>query len=668
MGFFKKTDDVQQASTLEDVRQMIIAAQMPSGIEKIASSELDILSKISPESSEYTVGLTYIDYLISMPWNQKTEDNLDIRRAERILNEDHFGLYKVKERILEHLAVKVLTTSRRKHAILVIDDEEITRKNLTHILRKENYDVVAVGDGERALSELESCEFDIVLTDLKMPTVDGIDVLERIKIKYPDTQVIIITGYATVPSAVEAMQKGAYYYLAKPFKMDELRNNVREALEKKTKLKSSKGSVICFSGPPGTGKTSMGKAIARALGRKFVRISLGGIKDEAEIRGHRRTYVGAKPGRIIEEVRRAESSNPVFMLDELDKIGHEFKGDPSSALLEVLDPEQNYSFVDHYLDVQFDLSSVIFIITANVFENIPTPLRDRMELIEFSGYTLEEKAHIASLFLIPKQIRAKGLTGHIPEFPRETVYKIIQSYTYEAGIRNLERNIASICRKVAMGIVHDDIEIKTEARVSITPDLVERHLGKRKYYSEILSKEDRVGVTTGLVLTEGGGDLIFVEAIKMIGDKELILTGSLGDVMRESAQAALSYIRSNANSFGIPEDFFGRYDIHIHVPSGAIRKDGPSAGLTIAMALLSLLTGRPARRDVAMTGEITLTGRILPVGGIKEKVLAARRAKVKKVIIPQRNRDYVDELTEEIRRDLGIELIDSIDDAVKFVF
>jgi ATP-dependent Lon protease len=666
MPFFKKEEENQQAATIEDLSQKIRLSQMPPDVEKISVQELDMLSKISPESSEFTIGLTYIDYLTNMPWNISTEDNLDISRAERILNEEHYGLQKTKERIIEHLAVKVLVL-KRKPQILVIDDEEIARKNLTHILEKENYDVMAVQSGIEGFKRMESAEFDIVIADLKMPGVDGIEVLEKIKLKYPYTQVIIITGYATVSSAVEAMQKGAYYYIAKPFKLEEVRLKVREAYDKKSRLRSAKGSVLCFAGPPGTGKTSMGRAIARALGRNFVRISLGGIKDEAEIRGHRRTYVGAKPGRVIEEIRRAESSNPVFMMDELDKISQEFKGDPSSALLEVLDPEQNHTFVDHYLDVPFDLSRVMFIITANVFDNIPSPLRDRMELTEFSGYTLEEKAEIASQFLIPRQIRQKGLYGYQPEFSEEAIFKMIQSYTREAGIRTLERRIATVCRKIAKELLHDIEENNTSGAINITPDLVEKYLGRQKYHFEVVEDENRIGVATGLVLTETGGDIIFVEAVKMKGSKELLLTGSLGDVMRESAQAALSYIRSNADSLGIQEDFFEHQDIHIHVPSGAIRKDGPSAGLTIGLALISLLTGRPAQRDVAMTGEITLTGKILRVGGIKEKILAARRSRMRKVIIPGKNTDNLAELTDTIKKDIDIVPVNRIDDVIEKV-
>ncbi len=665
MKFFKKPDESRQESIIEELRQQISSIGMPQEVQKIANQELDILSKISPSSAEYTIGLTYIDYLVTMPWNKKTEDNLDIGRAERILEEDHYGLHKTKERVLEHLAVKVLRMKKRPH-ILVVDDEEIARKNLSHILIKDNYEVSTASSAKDASSVLEKTEFDIVLSDIKMEGMDGIELLEKLRIKYPHTKVIMVTGYATVQSAIEAMKKGAFHYIAKPFRLEEVRETVKSALEKKSSLKSSSGSVLCFAGPPGTGKTSLGMSIARSLERKFVRISLAGMKDEAEIRGHRRTYAGAKPGRIIEEIHRVESANPVVMLDELDKIGHDFKGDPASALLEVLDPEQNHSFVDNYLDVPFDLSNVMFILTANLLDDIPSALRDRMEIIEFSGYTEEEKAHIAMKFLIPRQMREKGLSGCPPVFTEAALDKIIREYTREAGIRSLERKIAEICRKIAKQVVRGEEKEKCDV-ITVTRQLVEQYLGGKKYHFEVIEEKNRIGVTTGLVKTTSGGDIIFVEAAKMRGKKELIITGSLGDVMRESAQAALSYIRSNSAPLGMPEDFFERHDIHIHVPSGAVQKDGPSAGITISMALISLLTRRPARRDVAMSGEITLTGRILPVGGIKEKILAAKRAKVKTVLLPARNKVDVEELPAEVRKDIEIELIDTIDDAMNIV-
>lgn len=658
MKLFKKSDESDQEKTLTELRRQVEEACMPPAVEKIAGQELETLTRIGPASAEYTIGLTYIDYLLSLPWNRKTEDNLDIGRAENILNENHYGLDRIKERVLEHLAVKVLRMNK-KARVLIIDDEEIARKNLAHVLTRENYDVVTSPDAEGALRELETTEFDVILTDLRMGRISGMDLLETVKRKHPETKVIIVTGYATVPSAIESMKKGAFNYIAKPFKLDEVRSTVKQALEKRSLVTNTRGTVLCFAGPPGTGKTSLGKSIALALGRKFARISLGGMKDEADIRGHRRTYVGAKPGRMLEELRRVESANPVIMLDELDKIGRDFKGDPASALLEALDPEQNRAFVDHYLDAPFDLSSVMFIVTANVLDTVPAPLRDRMEVIEFSGYTQEEKARIAARFLVPRQIREKGLSPGQVVFTDDAVARIIQEYTREAGIRNLERKIAAICRKIAKeSLQHAD----KRHSVRLTPESVERYLGKRKYLFDVIEEQDRVGVATGLVRSETGGEIIFVEAAKMRGKKELTITGSLGDVMRESAQAALSYIRSNAAAFGIPEDFFESQDIHIHVPSGAVQKDGPSAGITIAMALLSLLTGRPAKRDVAMSGEITLTGRLLPVAGIKEKVLAAKRARVKTVVLPARNAVDVEELGDDIRKDMTIRLADTVSD------
>ena len=662
MKFFKRSEESDQEQAIAELRRRISEARMPSTVEKIAGQELDILAKIGQSSAEFTIGLTYIDYLLTLPWNTRTEDNLDISSAERVLNENHFGLDRIKERVLEHLAVKVLRMNRQAR-ILVIDDEEIARKNLAHVLAKERYAVVTAQDAEQGLQELEAGDFDVILTDLRMGRVSGMDLLEAVRKRYPDTRVVMVTGYATVQSAIEAMKKGAFHYITKPYKLDEVRDTVRQALEKRAIAASTKGTVLCFAGPPGTGKTSLGRAIALALGRKFARISLGGMKDEADIRGHRRTYVGAKPGRIIEEIRRVESSNPVLMLDELDKIGSDFKGDPASALLEVLDPEQNRAFVDHYLDAPFDLSGVMFIVTANVLETIPAPLRDRMEVIEFSGYTQEEKAAIASRFLVPKQVREKGLSSGQVLFAPGTVDAIIQEYTREAGIRNLERKIATICRKIAK----ESLESGGTAPVTIAPGALERLLGGKKFRFEVVEELDRVGVATGLVRTETGGDIIFVEAAKMKGKKELIITGSLGDVMRESAQAALSYIRSNAQAFGIAEDFFEHQDIHIHVPSGAIQKDGPSAGVTITMAVLSLLTGRAARRDVAMSGEITLTGRVLPVAGVKEKVLAARRARVRTVVLPAKNRIDVDELPGDVRTHIDIHLVDTVADVMPLV-
>jgi ATP-dependent Lon protease len=524
-------EDPRQAE-INEFRKRIEKVGMPDNVKSVAEKELGRLERINPASPEYTVARTYLEYLCTVPWSRGTQDLLDINLAQKVLDEDHYNLQEVKERILEYLAVRSLKTT-------------------------------------------------------------------------------------------------------------------------------TKGPILCFVGPPGVGKTSLGRSIARAMGRKFIRISLGGMKDEAEIRGHRRTYIGALPGRIIQEICRVEANNPVFMLDEVDKIGQDFRGDPSSALLEVLDPEQNYSFTDHYLDVPFDLSRVMFITTANIMDPVPHPLKDRMEVIHLSGYSDEEKVQIAFKYLIPKQVEENGLEGHTLEFVEPAVLKIIKDYTREAGVRNLERQIASICRKIAKEIAQ-----KRTARRAITSADVEDLLGSRKYFSDVAGEEDRIGVVTGLAWTETGGDIIFVEASRMAGKKELTLTGSLGEVMQESAKAAMTFIRAHAEEFGIDPDFFTKSDIHIHVPAGAIPKDGPSAGITIALSLISLLTKRPARRDVAMTGELTLSGRILPIGGVKEKVLAARRAGVTTVLLPERNRENLSDIEENIREEMNIDFVSSLQEVV----
>ena len=461
----------------------------------------------------------------------------------------------------------------------------------------------------------------------------------------------MVTGYATVDSAVDALTKGAAYYLSKPFKIDELRSVVNQALEKKRCAQITRGPILCFAGPPGTGKTSIGLAIAEAMERKFVRFSLAGLRDEAELRGHRRTYVGAMPGRIINEIKRLSVRNPVFMLDEIDKIGQDFRGDPASVLLEILDPEQNRNFVDHYLDLPFDLSAVMFIATANVTDNLPTPLLDRLEVINFHGYTEKEKMRIAKDYLIPRQLSDNGLTGRGIDFTDDSVSKIVRDYTSEAGLRNLEREIANIARKLARLALKGG---QTDCPALVTTNLVETFLGPRKFTHEVAEAGNQVGVTTGLVRTEFGGEIIFVEATRMRGNQQLILTGSLGDVLRESAQTALSYVRSNVERLGIDPDFFSGSDIHIHIPAGAIPKEGPSAGVTIALALISLLTGRPARRSVGFTGEITLNGRLLPIAGVREKVLAAHRAGLETVVFPKRNDVDLQALPSEVTEGLTV--------------
>jgi len=663
MRIFKKGQESGQSSDIHELRETVLHTKMPAPVEKIVLKELEKLAKSGTSTAEYTIGINYIEYLASLPWNKMTEDNLDIERAEYILNQAHYGLSEIKDRILEHLAVRILKQSCT-HKILVVDDEQRTRMNLEYVFTKDGYQVNTAANGVEALSLLENNSFDVIVTDFKMEKIDGMDLLKKVKAKNLNTEVIMITGYATVPRAIEAMKRGSYHFLSKPLKLAEIKSTIQKALFKKKFQLESKGPILCFAGPPGTGKTSLGKSIALSLERKFIRISLAGMKDESQIRGHRRSYVGALPGRIIQEIRRAESKNPVIMLDEIDKIGQDFKGDPASALLEVLDPEQNTHFIDHYLDVPFDLSRVMFIATANIIGTIPEPLLDRLEVLHHSGYTEEEKEKIAIKYLIPTEINDAGLSDTSPVFTSEAVCKIIREYTREAGLRNLKRQIASICRKKARERLSSQGKTKSNL---VTPETVESYLGPRKYYVEVTEAKERVGVATGLAWTEAGGEIIFIEATRMKGKNRLILTGSLGDVMKESAQAALSYIRSHTGLFNIPENFYDEQDIHIHVPAGAIPKDGPSAGLTIAAALISLIANRPIRRDMALTGELTLSGRILPVGGVKEKILAARRAGVKSVIFPVKNEPDLKDISDEIRKDLKIITVDELKEIVGLV-
>jgi ATP-dependent Lon protease len=666
MVFFRKTTEEEERAKpvqeLVELRTAVQQAHLPEAVAPIAIKELERLEKTDPALAEYTIGINYLDYLISLPWNRFTEDNLDLKRAERILESQHYGLRHVKERILEYLAVRTLCSVLTSQ-VLVVDDEEIARTNLEYIMRKEGYQVTTAANGMEALDKVRAQEFDVVLTDLKMEKMDGIQLLESVKQITPHSEIVMVTGYATVSSAVDALKKGAAHYLSKPIKLDELRSTVRQIIDKKRHMQMTRGPVLCFAGPPGTGKTSIGQAIAEALERKFVRLSLAGLRDEAELRGHRRTYVGAMPGRIINELKRLEVKNPVFMLDEIDKIGQDFRGDPASVLLEILDPQQNSHFVDHYLDAPFDLSGVMFITTANLVENLPAPLLDRLEVIYFPGYTEHEKIQIARNFLIPRQLREHALAHLGIEFTEAAIAKIIRGYTREAGLRNLEREIAMVCRKLARICVQD----KAACALTVDEDLVEKFLGPRKFSHEVAEAGNQVGVTTGLVWTEFGGEIIFVEATRMRGHKQLLLTGSLGTVLQESAQTALSYIRSHAESFGLDPDFFTDSDIHIHLPSGAIPKEGPSAGVTIALALLSLLTGRPARRDVALTGELTLSGRILPVSGIREKILAAQRAGVSAVVFPKANEVDIANLEDEVKEGLEIILAEALQPLVDLV-
>ena len=518
---------------IDEYREKIEKGNLPEEAKKEATRELDRLARMHASSAEYTVASTYLDWITALPWQQGTKDNLDTKKARKVLDEDHYGLEKAKKRIIEYLAVRKLK---------------------------------------------------------------------------PD----------------------------------------------------SRGPIICFVGPPGTGKTSLGHSIARALGRKFIRIALGGIRDEAEIRGHRRTYIGALPGRIIQGIRRAESNNPVFMLDEIDKLGSDFRGDPSSALLEVLDPEQNFSFTDHYLDVPFDLSHVMFITTANMLETIPPALRDRLEVIELLGYTLDEKLKIAQRYLIPRQIDFNGLRADQIQFTRAALQTIITGYTREAGVRNLEREIATICRGVASQVAEGEI---LSATIKIRD--LHKYLGPVRMTSETAARTSKPGVVMGLAWTPTGGDLLFIEATAMKGKRGLTLTGQLGDVMKESATAALSFIRANAETIGISKDFFEDVDLHIHVPSGAIPKDGPSAGVTILTALVSLLTNRTVKKDLAMTGEITLRGMVLPVGGVKEKVLAAHRAGIKTIILPQWNKKDLVDIPQKVQKDIEFHFVDEMLEVLK---
>ncbi len=530
-------EEEDRSVEIDELRKAIEESGMTKEAREAADRELDRLKKMPPAAAEYTVSRTYLDWLVSLPWSKTTEDKIDVPAARGILDDDHYDLKDVKERILEYLAVRQLKQ------------------------------------------------------DLK-------------------------------------------------------------------------GPILCLVGPPGVGKTSLGKSIARAMGRKFTRISLGGIRDEAEIRGHRRTYIGSLPGRIIQGLRRAGSRNPVFILDEIDKVGTDFRGDPSSALLEVLDPEQNNAFSDHYLEVPFDLSQVFFITTANVLDTIPPALRDRMEVLRLPGYSEEDKLEISKRHLLPRQVAEHGLKDGQIAFEEGAIARIITEYTSEAGVRNLEREIASICRKVARRVVEE----KPEGQSVVTPAAVEEFLGPAKFFREVAERTDRSGVAIGLAWTQSGGDILFVEATRMRGKGRVQVTGHLGDVMKESTQAAVSIIRANAKKYGLDEHLFERNDFHIHVPAGAIPKDGPSAGVTMFTSILSLVSNRPVPSDLAMTGEITLRGKVLPVGGIKEKVLAAKRAGVTRVIMPAKNEKDLRDLPEHVKKALTFQFVSEIDELVAAIW
>ena len=651
-------EDPAPAAPLGGLRGGIDEADIPSHVREALLRELEKLEKTDPSAAEYSVGFNYIELALALPWNVSSRSKGDLELAESVLDARHFGLKRVKQRVLEFLAAGTLR-SRAARRILIVDDEEVARSNMQHVLEKDGHECLCVGNGEEALAVLAEERIDLVVTDLKMDRMDGITLLERINREYPELSVIMVTGFATVDTAVEAMRKGAAHYLGKPLNLRELRKSVGEVLEKKRFREMGGGPILCFTGPPGTGKTSVGRAIAEAMGYRFVRISLAGLRDEAELRGHRRTYVGALPGRIISEMRRVGVNNPVFMLDEIDKIGQDFRGDPASVLLEVLDPEQNSRFSDNYLDIPFDLSGVMFIATANDTGKIPGPLLDRMERIEFGGYTDGEKGEIATRFMIPRQLANAGLPASSVRFSSEAVARIITDYTRESGLRNLERAVADICRKTAFAYLKAG---KQDVVMDIDEVAVSRLLGPRIYFREAGLKSAQPGLAIGLVWAETGGDILVVETVSMPGSGRLILTGSLGDVLQESARAVLSYIRSRTGPLGVGETFFQDLDIHIHFPSGGIPKDGPSAGITIFAALLSLLTGRPARRDVALTGEMTLTGRILPVSGIREKILAARRSGVRRVLLPRANEGDVAFLERDVTEEVEIVFVGSADE------
>lgn len=671
MSFFNRNKEPERITIdngtipnrhLNDLKLKINDTDLPEQVASQVNSELDRLNKIDPIAAEFSIGLNYIEILLSLPWFCETRDNLDLTRAESILNQQHYGLPGVKTRVLEYLAVKILK-GKQKYRILVVDDEDIARTNLLHYFAGLDYIVEGAINGVDALQKVETLQpFDLIITDLKMDQMDGLTLIEKAAKYSPDTDIIMVTGYATMSTAVDALRKGATHYLAKPVQLEELKKTVEDVLARQGKLELSNGPVLCFSGPPGTGKTSIGHAVAASLGRNFVRISMAGLRDEAEIRGHRRTYAGAMPGRIINEIKRAGTINPCILLDEIDKIGQDFRGDPASVLLEVLDPEQNAKFIDHYLEIPFDLSAVMFIATANDLDRLPAPLLDRLEIIEFSSYTLQEKRVIAQKKLLPRQLVDNGLTGSPPQISEQTIDRLITGYTRESGVRGLNRKIGTLCRKLALQSIKEKNRIWES--VEINEEVLVNLLGPRKYRQEAAEGQDQIGVVTSLVWTRFGGEIMFIESLRMQGHTNLILTGSLGEVLRESAQIALSYIRSNAVSLGIAEDFYDHSDIHIHLPAGAVSKDGPSAGLAIALALISLLTNRPIKRDVSVTGEMTLSSNILAVGGIREKLLAASRAGCRKVVLPLLNKEDVESLPDDVTEHIDIVLVDHLQDAI----
>ncbi|GAB7078628.1 S16 family serine protease [Megalodesulfovibrio paquesii] len=647
--------DASAPDVLESLRIRLQQTTLPEAAQAVARRELQRLQRTDPSHGEYTVGLGYLEFILDLPWRKSVRERLDLAAAAKILEQEHHGLAAVKERVLDHLAAAIMVRQAAAR-ILVVDDEPIARENLAHVLRKEGHEVLVAGNGEEALTQLEASPVQLLITDMKMQGMDGLELLQRVQERSPGTDCIIVTGYATVETAVDALKKGAFHYLAKPLNLDRLRAVVQEVLDSQQDARTRLAPVLCFSGPPGTGKTSIGRAIATALGRPFGRLSLAGLRDEAELRGHRRTYVGAMAGRILHEIRRLGCNNPVLMLDELDKVGQDFRGDPASVLLEILDPEQNKAFVDNYLETPFDLSRVLFLTTANTPERLPRPLLDRMEFVPFSSYTLAEKVEIGLTHLAPRQLEAAGLPPAQVQITGEAMAALVREYTREAGVRNLERAIGGVCRRLARQVLTGE---RTLPAV-IQPEDVARTLGRPQRPLPQGCGEALPGVATGLVWSETGGEVIQVEAARMRGSGRLLMTGSLGRVLRESAQAALSHLRSHAPDFLVDPDFFHQHDIHLHIPAGSVPKDGPSAGATIAMALLSLLTGRRFRADTAMTGELTLSGRLLAVGGVKEKILAAAQAGKSRVLLPRAMADAVADLDADVREAVTIIFVDDV--------
>jgi len=660
--FFRK-QEVEAPETPADstgLREKCRQADLPEHVRALVESEIGRMEKTDPSVGEYSISLNYVETLLSLPWNSLTHDNLDLAQAARVFDGSHAGLGQVRERVLEHLASRVLQI-KRPASLLVVDDEPIARSNLRHVLAREGYAVDVAANGEEAMALLARQEFDCIITDLKMDRMDGMQLLEAAREVAPETKFVLVTGYATVDTAVKALKTGAVHYLSKPIDLGELRETVRSVLLSRTQRFTSGSPILCFVGPPGVGKTSVGRAIAEALGRRFYRMSLADLRDEAELRGHRRTYVGAMPGRIIQALKSVGVRNPVFMLDEMDKIGQDVKGDPAMAMLEILDPEQNSRYVDRYLEQPFDLSEVLFIATANGIERLAGPLLDRLEVVQFSGYSEAEKLDIATRFLLPRQLRGHGLVNPFPSVQPEALVRIIREYTNESGVRGLEREIARLCRKLARLRLDGGPEAVS---APVGAEGAEVLLGPPRFRHDAAGAGNLVGTATGLVWSETGGEIIFVEATRMTGPGQLILTGSLGGVLKESAQIALSYIRSNAQALGVAADFFEGHDIHIHLPAGGIAKDGPSAGLTIAVALVSLLSGRAVRSDVALSGELSLVGRVLPVSGIREKILAALRGGASCVVLPAANAADVAALRESIGELPPVVLVDRVGQAL----